>query len=82
MTGGARPSDGIYVSQDVDKVLADSESIAKKMKDEYVSVEHIMLAIFNNANNDVKDILSGLLDPIEKEEYSKKELVSISTIKC
>ena len=25
MTGGARPSDGIYVSQDVDKVLADSE---------------------------------------------------------
>ena len=56
MTGGARPSDGIYVAQDVDKVLADSESIAKKMKDEYVSVEHIMLAIFNNANSNIKEI--------------------------
>mgnify|MGYP004513936775 FL=1 len=57
MTGGARPSDGIYVAQDVDIVLADSESIAKNMKDEYVSVEHIMLAIFNNANSNVKEIL-------------------------
>ena len=69
MTGGARPSDGIYVSQDVDKVLADSESIAKKMKDEYVSVEHIMLAIFNNANNDVKDILRRY--SITKNEFLK-----------
>ena len=58
MTGVARPSDGIYVAQDVDKVLADSESIAKKMKDEYVSVEHIMLAIFNNANSNIKDIFT------------------------
>ena len=54
MTGGARPSDSIYVSQDVDAVLASSESIAKKMKDEYVSVEHIMLAIFDNANREIK----------------------------
>ena len=69
MTGGARPSDGIYVSQDVDKVLADSESIAKKMKDEYVSVEHIMLAIFNNANNDVKEILRRY--SITKNEFLK-----------
>ena len=69
MTGGARPSDGIYVSQDVDKVLADSESIAKKMKDEYVSVEHIMLAIFDNANREIKDILRRY--SITKNEFLK-----------
>mgnify|MGYP004530462569 FL=1 len=69
MTGGARPSDGIYVAQDVDKVLADSESTAKKMKDEYVSVEHIMLAIFNNANNNIKDILRRF--GITKNEFLK-----------
>ena len=69
MTGGARPSDGIYVAQDVDKVLADSESIAKKMKDEYVSVEHIMLAIFNNANSNIKEIFRRY--SISKNEFLK-----------
>ena len=69
MTGGARPSDGIYVAQDVDRVLADSESIAKKMKDEYVSVEHIMLAIFNNANSNIKDIFRRY--SITKNEFLK-----------
>ena len=57
MTGGARPSGGIYVAQDVDTVLTNSENIAKKMKDEYVSVEHIMLAIFDNANKEIKELL-------------------------
>ena len=57
MTGGARPSGSIYVAQDVDTVLTNSENIAKKMKDEYVSVEHIMLAIFDNANKEIKELL-------------------------
>ena len=69
MTGGARPSDGIYVAQDVDKVLADSESIAKKMKDEYVSVEHIMIGIFDNANSKIKDLLRRY--SITKNEFLK-----------
>ena len=56
VTGGARPSNGIYVSQDVDIVLQNSENIAKKMKDEYVSVEHIMLAIIDNASGELKEI--------------------------
>ena len=57
MTGGARQNDSIYIAQDVDQVLANAETIAKKMKDEYVSVEHIMLSIFDNANSDVKELL-------------------------
>ena len=56
MTGGSRPNDGIYVSQDADLVLADSENIAKKMKDEYVSVEHIMISIFDHANSQLKEL--------------------------
>lgn len=56
MTGGARQSGSIYVSQDVDIALNNAESIAKEMKDEYVSVEHIMLAILNNANSKLKDL--------------------------
>ena len=56
MTGGARQSGSIYVSQDVDIALNNAERIAKEMKDEYVSVEHIMLAILNNANSKLKDL--------------------------
>ena len=56
MTGSSRPNDSIYVSQDVDQVLNDAEKTATKMKDEYVSVEHIMLAIFDDANNAIKEL--------------------------
>lgn len=56
MTGGSRPNDSIYVSQDVDQVLNDAEKTATKMKDEYVSVEHIMLAIFDDANKNIKEL--------------------------
>ena len=69
MTGGARPSDGIYVAQDVNQVLANAETTAKKMKDEYVSVEHIMLAIFDNANREIKELFKTY--DISKNEFLK-----------
>ena len=69
MTGGARPNDGIYVAQDVDQVLANAETTAKKMKDEYVSVEHIMLALFDNANRDIKEIFRTF--NINKNDFLK-----------
>lgn len=69
ITGGARPKDGIYVSQDVDLVLTKAETIAKNMKDDYVSVEHIMLAIFDNSNKEIKEILSK--NNITKNEFLK-----------
>lgn len=69
ITGGARPKDGIYVAQDVDIVLTKSEAIAKNMKDDYVSVEHIMLAIFENSNKEIKEILDK--NNITKNEFLK-----------
>ena len=69
MTGGAQPSDGIYVAQDVNQVLANAETTAKKMKDEYVSVEHIMLAIFDNANREIKELFKTY--DISKNEFLK-----------
>ncbi len=69
MTGGVRPSNGIYIAQDVDLVLTNAENIAKKMKDEYVSVEHIMLSIFENANREVRDLLKKY--NINKNDFLK-----------
>ena len=48
VTGSGREADKIYVAQDVDTVLAKAENIAESMKDEYVSVEHIMLSLMDN----------------------------------
>ncbi len=69
ITGGARPNDGFYVSQDVDLVLTKSEKIAKNMKDEYVSVEHIMISLIDNANREVKDLFTKY--NINKNEFLK-----------
>lgn len=69
MSGGARPNDSIYVSQDVDLVLNNAEKIALKMKDEYVSVEHIMLSLFDYANSELKEIFKTY--GITKNEFLK-----------
>ena len=56
VTGGSRPADSVYVSQDVDTALNEAEKQADRMKDEYVSVEHIMLGLFETANRTLTEI--------------------------
>ena len=56
VTGGSRQANNIYVSQDLDLVLANAEKVAKRMKDEYVSVEHLMLSLFDNFNSTLKNL--------------------------
>ena len=46
----------IYMAQDVDKCLNTAESIAASMKDEYVSVEHLLLALLDTANRELKEL--------------------------
>ena len=66
---GSRKMDSVYVAQDVDEMLNDAEKIAEKMKDEYVSVEHVMLALFNKGNQTVKELFK--LFNINKNEFMK-----------
>lgn len=56
VTGSGRKADSVYISQDVDMVLTDAEKQADKMRDAYVSVEHLMLSLFDHANADVKKL--------------------------
>lgn len=44
----------VYIGEDLNKALIYAEDIAKKMGDEYVSVEHIFLSIIKYANREVK----------------------------
>ena len=41
----------VYITQNLQKVLAKAEDEAKKMKDEYVSVEHLVLSIIEEAKS-------------------------------
>ena len=67
--GGARPTNGLYISRDVDLVLVNAENIAKNMKDDYVSVEHIMISIFDNANDKVKELFKNY--KVNKNDFLK-----------
>ena len=56
VSGSGREQGKIYVAQDVDKCLNTAESIASSMKDEYVSVEHLLLALIDTANRELKEL--------------------------
>ena len=51
VSGPGRQPGKIYISKAVDRVLVKSEDEAKRMKDEYVSVEHIFLSILDEVKN-------------------------------
>ena len=69
VTGSGREAGKIYVAQDVDTVLAKAENIADSMKDEYVSVEHIMLSLLENPNRNLREIFK--LFDIRKNDFLK-----------
>ena len=46
----------VYIGQDLNKVLIHAEDEAKQMGDEYVSVEHLFLALMKYANKETKAI--------------------------
>ena len=46
----------IYVGQDLNKVLISAEEEAKALSDEYVSVEHLFLAMIRHPNKAVKEL--------------------------
>ena len=56
VTGPGREADKVYISQSVDAAFVEAEKQAEAMKDEFVSVEHLMLALINKPNAAVKAI--------------------------
>ena len=54
--GNGREPDKIYVAPLTDKILSHAEKLAAQQKDEYVSVEHLMLSLLDNAPQNVGEI--------------------------
>ena len=75
VTSSSRQTNSIYVSQDVDLVLSNSEKVASRMKDEYISVEHIMIALMDNLNSYLKELFKKY--GLNKNEFLK----ALSTVR-
>ena len=56
VTGAGRESGKVYVSQDVDKALNAAGQEAQAMRDEYISVEHILLGLLAHPNAALKEL--------------------------
>jgi len=66
---GSAANDGMYISQELNTVLALAEKTADKMQDSYISVEHILLALTDSPNDALKRIFKQF--GIEKEKVLK-----------
>ncbi len=56
VSGSGREPDKVYVAPLTDKILTAAERLAKGMNDDYTSVEHIMLCIFDYADDGIKSL--------------------------
>ena len=50
VSGSGREPGKIYVSRDVDRTLTQADQVAGQMKDEFISVEHLFLALLDTAD--------------------------------
>ncbi len=69
VSGPGREADKVYVSQATDRLMNDSAKQAKSMNDEYISVEHLFLALLDCRDYAVQDVLRNYA--ITKDAFLK-----------
>ena len=65
----------VYIGKDLNKALISAEDEAKQMGDEYVSVEHLFLAVLKYPNREVKEVFKEY--GINRERF----LQALSTVR-
>ncbi len=75
VSGPGREMDKIYISNDVDVIFNAAEKIAENMKDEFVSLEHIFLAMLDHPNKELSDLFRSF--NIKKNDF----LQALSTVR-
>lgn len=64
VTGGEQT---VYYSPAIERILIESEKSAKEFKDEYVSVEHLILGFLSDKNDKVRSMMHSI--GIEKQKF-------------
>ena len=58
VSGSGREADQFYISRGVDRLLAEAQKTKTSMRDDYVSVEHLFLAMLETADDTVKPLFN------------------------
>ena len=71
----------VYASPETGKILNLAEKTAEKLHDDYISVEHLMLAIFSEGTSDVKQLLQshGITRSRFTDELSKVKTAPVTS---
>ncbi len=72
---GGRDASRLYVTADMQKTLNQAEQVAEQMKDDFVSVEHLFLALIDTAGGAVKELFRTF--GIERNKF----LQALSTVR-
>lgn len=67
VSGSGRDPDKVYISQATDKVLSTAAREAKAMKDDYVSVEHLFLALLDEQTQNTSELFRAF--GIRKDKF-------------
>ena len=66
---GQRAQDQVYITSELDRALAEAEQQAQRMKDEFVSVEHIFMGMLECPNRETGEIFRSF--GITKDRFLK-----------
>ncbi len=66
VTGSGREAGKYYIARSVDQLFTHAEEVAASMKDEFVSVEHIFLAMIDSPDSTVRALFQTYM--IQREE--------------
>ena len=59
ISGSGREAGTVYISPDMTKATTEAEKVADRMKDDFISVEHLLLALTEVPDSDVKGIFKS-----------------------
>ena len=57
VSGGGREMDRFYISREAEAALTEAEQLQAQMRDDYVSVEHLFLALIQRADSRMQELL-------------------------
>jgi len=69
VSGPGREAGKVYISPDVDKVINGAGQSAKRLNDEYISVEHLLLALIETPDPTLKSLFKNFR--VDKDAYLK-----------
>lgn len=59
VSGSGREPGKVYISKEMDRTLTDADKVAEQMKDDFLSVEHLFLALIDTAAPTLKKLFQA-----------------------